>query len=1128
MSFNTEALNTIYKLKKEILKSDNETLVSQIDHAIMKTYNDQLVMSFIGHYSAGKSSLINYLLKKEILPSSPVPTTSNTVQVQVSTDENIQAFLNQYQYVPLDNYDELKRLNTKDIDITAINMDIVHDDFNHRTVFQDTPGVDSKTDAHEETTNRFLLNSDYIFFTVEYNHVQSEHNLKMLKNISDLNIPVSLIINQVDKHDDSELSFETFLSRIKETISDWGIRLENIFTTSIYSSPYNEIESLKSFIHSLESEKDRIQDSFYQRITANIEREQIEYLQSELEDISSRLDTDAPLTHDKCTSQIKFLDGEIEKNNVNALHQDKDVLKSHVTDSVKKIVKDSYIFPHEVKAAITEYLKIRAGEVKAGGLFGRKKKEAQLLKDARENINRQFDSVISTEINAPVNSYFSNIGLTGRPFKYTWSNENLDDSGIPSISSSFIMNYLDKLKSFLVKDVSKAAVSHTDILTYSNTESTKDRKHLIEERKLYQEALNLFNLIESIDTMNYRHFYIHMDDEIEKLDLTEAVTLDLDESEDSLDQERRDFQLEYEEKFDLSLIMKIKNIIDNVPRYNDFSRVLDDKLQRLKKGRANISVFGGFSAGKTTFINALMGENRLTTSPNPTTATITEINGHDSSRVTYKNEVDLIETLSTLSNLEYSHIKDYTKWIKKNAGTVPETYKPFLNGILNHLQEYEDNLGKTVEIDTDELIQKISTDEDATFIHKADVSIKNDLTRRYNLIDSPGINSVNQRHTKETRNIIADSDLVIYVSYYNHVFSRSDESFLKYIRSIKGKDFPIIFIINAVDLMKDESDREKVMRYMSDALIGMEINHVIYPVSSKNALNNDDADFNAAKENIIKIADDHVKMVQYHSLTETAGQLLSRIQSNIRQYEDRESEQSRLMSKRTALTSSLSTLHAKNVSPKLFQEIDVVLSFIKKRFELKLYDYLKGLITAADAVEKNYLTKHESIFSRRINDFLTLETSIVFNSVYRLADDLLVQLVSEYNDELKDAGTAHTLSVPETDGSEPQITVEASRFKDFSKTLYQTKKNTRDFRNTLLELSGSLIDSIHMESLETEMQQLINHYLEEKDRHLTPEIQTILTELTMPLQEIKETDYQEDRKLLKSLKQIEGESNDLK
>ena len=122
----TETLEILYKLKKEILKSENEDLVSQIDHAIMKTYKDQLVFSFIGHYSAGKSSLINHMLNQEILPSSPVPTTSNTVSVEIGDSEEIQAFVDQYRYIPLENYESLRKLNTRDLDITSISMNVPH------------------------------------------------------------------------------------------------------------------------------------------------------------------------------------------------------------------------------------------------------------------------------------------------------------------------------------------------------------------------------------------------------------------------------------------------------------------------------------------------------------------------------------------------------------------------------------------------------------------------------------------------------------------------------------------------------------------------------------------------------------------------------------------------------------------------------------------------------------------------------------------------------------------------------------------------------------------------------------------------------------------------------------------
>src|SRR5699024_12724136 len=99
----------------------------------------------------------------------------------------------------------------------------------------------------------------------------------------------------------------------------------------------------------------------------------------------------------------------------------------------------------------------------------------------------------------------------------------------------------------------------------------------------------------------------------------------------------------------LQAFRELRDLLEDSPRYTDYQRLLNDKLSRIDNGKANISVFGGFSAGKTTFINALLGDKYLATSPNPTTATITEINNDDTSTVVYKSEADLTEMLQTLS-----------------------------------------------------------------------------------------------------------------------------------------------------------------------------------------------------------------------------------------------------------------------------------------------------------------------------------------------------------------------------------------------------------------------------------------------------------------------------------------------
>ena len=41
-----------------------------------------MYIALTGHYSAGKSSLLNALLQEEVLPTSPIPTSANLVLVR--------------------------------------------------------------------------------------------------------------------------------------------------------------------------------------------------------------------------------------------------------------------------------------------------------------------------------------------------------------------------------------------------------------------------------------------------------------------------------------------------------------------------------------------------------------------------------------------------------------------------------------------------------------------------------------------------------------------------------------------------------------------------------------------------------------------------------------------------------------------------------------------------------------------------------------------------------------------------------------------------------------------------------------------------------------------------------------
>lgn len=87
-----------------------------------------------------------------------------------------------------------------------------------------------------------------------------------------------LIINQIDKHHEEEISFEDFKTAINDNIERWHLKIEHILYTSIYDSVNNEIDNviplMEHFAHNAETNK----AYYFERMIAYIESTQIHYL----------------------------------------------------------------------------------------------------------------------------------------------------------------------------------------------------------------------------------------------------------------------------------------------------------------------------------------------------------------------------------------------------------------------------------------------------------------------------------------------------------------------------------------------------------------------------------------------------------------------------------------------------------------------------------------------------------------------------------------------------------------------------------------------------------------------------------------------------------------------------------
>src|SRR5699024_11996403 len=107
------------------------------------------------------------------------------------------------------------------------------------------------------------------------------------------------------------------------------------------------------------------------------------------------------------------------------------------------------------------------------------------------------------------------------------------------------------------------------------------------------------------------------------------------------------------------------------------------------------------------------------------------------------------------------------------------------------------------------------------------------------LIDTPGADSVNARHTNAAFDYFKEADAILYVTYYNHTITKGDRDFLIQLGRVKVsfEMDKMFFIVNASALAESQDDLKLVVDYVSDPLLQYGIrNPRIFPVSSKQSL----------------------------------------------------------------------------------------------------------------------------------------------------------------------------------------------------------------------------------------------------------------------------------------------------
>lgn len=202
---------------------------------------DKISVAFVGEFSAGKTSIVNSIIKANDAKSQLLPTSSKAT---TAIPTYISASFSGKEYYLFFTHDyKLKVLNPKVFDVTKEMLDSVDGEENLFKYFivsynnpnlenlsiLDTPGFSSEDKQDAERTTEVINECDALFWVFDVNN--GEVNESSLKTIKDhLKKPLYVVINKIDTVAPSEV--DKVEVKISETFKNKGIKVEKIIRYS--------------------------------------------------------------------------------------------------------------------------------------------------------------------------------------------------------------------------------------------------------------------------------------------------------------------------------------------------------------------------------------------------------------------------------------------------------------------------------------------------------------------------------------------------------------------------------------------------------------------------------------------------------------------------------------------------------------------------------------------------------------------------------------------------------------------------------------------------------------------------------------------------------------------------------
>lgn len=239
------------------------SILKQIDKLRLLKEKSVINISVVGKFKAGKSSFLNSLIGKKILPEGVVPVTGVITYIKWGEEEKVLVYFSNVdkKEVKIDKIAEYvsEEYNTKNklgVDRVEVITPLMSDFKN--IILMDTPGVESIFKHNSEVSLEWLYNVDYVILCINSDIPFSESDLDLIKKITLYTSRIITVVTKVDRVSDGEIKKITEF--IKKELNNISLKLP-VVPFSVKKNVYKEkfIENyIKPLLNNFEYKKKEI------------------------------------------------------------------------------------------------------------------------------------------------------------------------------------------------------------------------------------------------------------------------------------------------------------------------------------------------------------------------------------------------------------------------------------------------------------------------------------------------------------------------------------------------------------------------------------------------------------------------------------------------------------------------------------------------------------------------------------------------------------------------------------------------------------------------------------------------------------------------------------------------------